>query len=817
MPIPSAILTERLSAFSPVTGDPTLIHPIRKTTVTIIPAPPAERDDDPYFQEYLQNFLHSAHEIVQSLESDLLALEQRPDDRELIHRLFRGYHTLKGGARGAKWLDMADFAHKIETILSRLRDGELSLSAELVSLLLQSVDLLRRFLAEARGEGAPEAGDIAALLTALEPFHHTDQPMVQQETREGIINIINAMRADLPTSLPPSPAGHPPDSEWVGDCYRGFDIIQLAAGAAGLTALANHANQLADGLIPIENGSRPLTAALAPLLGEALTNLEILLAATSPVTPAEQQRLAHTLAALQQYPDPVVESTDPPASLDQPQPLGEILIQQQMVTEQDLLDGLHKQALLGDILVREGKLSEPDRDRALAIQKQQQEQFAQTETVTVRVDVAKLNRLINLVGEIGLFQGSLEQTLEILEQQTDGMEACGQKGTSAAPFAAWRATQTTLREIAHQGQQLTRAVQTCAVDLRLIPIGGLLHSLQRLVRETARQTGKLIRLEIRGAETEMDKNSVERLGDPFKHLLRNAIDHGIEPPAHRQALGKPPHGTLTLHAFYQGGRICIDVQDDGRGIDVAQVLACARQNNWIPEGENPSEAAVLDLLFRPGFSTAKEVTDLSGRGVGLDVVRQEIRALQGTVQIETRPGEGTRFHIQLPLTLAILDGIIVRIGQQALIIPTLSIVESLRPRPEPGQAVGKRPEKDRILWREKSLPLLYLNRLFCPEEPEEEPSMATILIVADAERAVGVWVDETLEQKPVLIKNLDEHFYSIPGIMGASVLDDGRVALILDIPWLLDRGERDHRSGQDGGVAPDPTRGIIPLDPWTTD
>ncbi|MBF0400519.1 MAG: chemotaxis protein CheA [Magnetococcales bacterium] len=739
----------------------------------------AETEEDPYFQSYVQNFLLSAQEIVQTLEQDILALEAAPGDTGRVHAVFRAFHTLKGGARGAKWEELADFAHRIETLLSRLRDGELQISADLVALLLRGVDMLPLFLAAAQGGAAPDPAEIAAILAELEPFIRVDQTTEQRETREAIRSIRNSLGDDLPLFV------QQPDGEWVGDCYRGFDIIQLAAGAAGLQVLADYATQVADLLIPIENGSREITVALAPVLEEVLAVLELLVDTVTPPTPACNQRINRALAALRSYPDPL--PAEPPAPEPQlgARPLGEILLEQQLVSEQDLLEGLNKQRFLGDILVQDGKLSEANRDHALSIQAQQLEQSIRDAAVTIRVDVTKLNRLLNLVGALGHFHGNLDQALANMEQLLEQLSMAGNSTSIKNVGHALVANHTALLEIAHQGELLTRTLQAHAVTLRMIPIGGLLHSFQRLIRDAARQTGKLVRLEIRGAETEVDKNIVEKLSDPFKHLLRNAIDHGIEKPEQRQAEGKPPFGTLLLHAFHQGGQVCIDIQDDGHGIELPRVLEKARQKGWVKADETLSEAAVLALLFRPGLSTANEVTELSGRGVGLDVVQQEIAALHGTIRIRQQLGQGTRFRIQLPLTLAIVDGVIVRVGQQSFIVPTLSILESFRADPILWQTTEGELAEDRLPWRGELLPLLHLGRLLGIEHAREPQGTATILVVSEAGRSAGLLVDETLEQKQLLIKNLEEHFYPVPGIMGASVLDDGRVILILDMAWLL--------------------------------
>jgi len=317
------------------------------------------------------------------------------------------------------------------------------------------------------------------------------------------------------------------------------------------------------------------------------------------------------------------------------------------------------------------------------------------------------------------------------------------------------------------------------MGIRMMPVGSIFARLPRLVRDLAASTGKEIALEIKGEETELDKSVVERLGDPLMHLLRNAADHGIETPAERTAAGKPAAGTIRLHARHQGGSVVLEISDDGRGLDRDRIFAKALERGIAIDSEDLSDERIYGLVFEPGFSTAETVTDISGRGVGMDVVKRSVEGLNGTIAIASKPGQGVTFRIKLPLTLAILDGLLLRVGPERYVLPLISIMESIAPRLDQISQVAGRGEV--IVLRGEPLAVVRLSRLFQIHSDDEEANHGLAVIVEHRGKRLALLVDELLGQQQVVIKSLETHFRKVDGAVGATILGDGQPALILDV------------------------------------
>jgi two-component system chemotaxis sensor kinase CheA len=339
-------------------------------------------------------------------------------------------------------------------------------------------------------------------------------------------------------------------------------------------------------------------------------------------------------------------------------------------------------------------------------------------------------------------------------------------------------------------QDLERNVQVLhesVMRVRMLPISFTLSRFPRMVRDLSRQLEKKIELVVKGENTELDKTVMEKIGDPLVHLLRNSLDHGIEIPADRIKAGKPETGTINLHAFHQGGNIIIEISDDGQGLPREKILGKARQNGLIGEDETLSDDQIQDLIFQPGFSTAEVVSDVSGRGVGMDVVRRNIHALGGTVAVRSKEGVGTTFTISLPLTLAILDGQLVRVGHQVYIFPLVSIVESLSV--DMTQISTVTGACDLLRLREDYIPIIPLHEAFGIEPDSRDLEKSLIVVVESDNVKVGLVVDELQAQQQVVIKSLETNYESVPGISGATILGDGTVSLILDIAGVVDMAE----------------------------
>lgn len=385
------------------------------------------------------------------------------------------------------------------------------------------------------------------------------------------------------------------------------------------------------------------------------------------------------------------------------------------------------------------------------------------QSATIRVELGKIEQLVNNVGEMLIVHAMLNQTLLDLH----GVARLDSR----------------LAESLTRLQRLGRELQENTMALRMQPVTEVFQRCERTVRDIAAAEGKPVQLLIEGGETEFDKGVMEKLTDPLLHLLRNAIDHGLETPPERRALGKPEQGRITLRAYEQGGAVYIEVQDDGRGLNRNSILAAAREHGLLAGAEVPGDEELYALIFRPGFSTAKEVTDLSGRGVGMDVVRRNIELLQGSIQLASEPGAGTTVTLKLPLTMAILDGLAVRVGREIFLIPLWHVLESFRP--SPGQVQLLTGKGEMVFTRAAWLPVVRLHRRLAISDAFTEASCGILVLLDVGGRRCALLVDEIIGQQQVVLKNLGAATPPVNGIAGGTILGDGRVALVLDAAGLL--------------------------------
>lgn len=448
-------------------------------------------------------------------------------------------------------------------------------------------------------------------------------------------------------------------------------------------------------------------------------------------------------------------------------PIGEILAEQEGIPQEEIETALHKQAepptraRIGEVLVKSGQVAA--QDVALALRAQGAAEMSATVQVreTVKVDADRLDQLLDTIGELVIAESMVSQSEELKHLASPAL-------------------------LRHLGQldKITRELQEMGTSLRMIPIRATFQKMARLVRDLTRKSGKKVELVMSGEDTELDKTVVDQIGDPLVHMIRNAVDHGIESdPQERLRLGKPETGRIDLRAYHKGGSIYIEVQDDGGGLDRETILAKALERGLIREGDNLSDRDTFNLIFLPGFSTAKKVSDVSGRGVGMDVVKKNVEALRGQVDIMSEPGMGTLFTIRLPLTLAIIDGMVVRVSSERYIIPTLSIVQSMRPRPDEVSTVFRRGEMLKV--QGDLIPLFRLDSLFVIDGAGQEVTQSTVVVVEDDGKKTGLMVDELLGQQQIVIKPLGEVLQGTPGLSGGAIMPDGQVGLILDIGALV--------------------------------
>ncbi len=569
---------------------------------------------------------------------------------------------------------------------------------------------------------------------------------------------------------------NPDDQELLNRSFRAIHTIKGNSAMLGFDRIATVAHSAEDLLGRLRKREMPLTRQAADLLLRSADVIKRLFVAAKGEPGDETEgddlkRALHTF--LTQGEDSRAANSSAPevSQIHNIQPhkevpkIGELLIEAQAITPSQLDEALRKHKRLGEILVEDRATSPPQVVRAL---EQQVELQHKQDASTIRVSTDKVDKLINLVGELVITQSIINQTVSALGH-----------GRAALLEGAVGQMDRNLREL-----------QERVMAVRMLPVGTVFRRFPRVVRDLAKECGKVIALQIKGEETELDKTVIERISDPMTHLIRNAVDHGIEPTDRRLAKGKPAEGTIQLNAFHQSGSIFIEVADDGRGLDRPKIIRKAVEQGLINGDESLSDDQVYRLIFRPGFSTAEQVTDVSGRGVGMDVVVRNIEGLGGSVGITTEVGRGTRFTIKLPLTLAIMDGLSIQVGGEVYIIPLLSITESIRPKPADLSSVVGRGEV--VSVRGQALPIIHLYEQLNVMPRVIDPTQGLLVIVEQEGRRVALLVDELLGQHQVVIKSLETNYRKVSGVSGATIMGDGRVAMILDVPGLIRLASESH-------------------------
>ncbi|EGF30956.1 Signal transduction histidine kinase CheA [Oxalobacteraceae bacterium IMCC9480] len=695
------------------------------------------------YDEALTLFFDEAREMVQQIEDALLALEQEAANPETINALFRAAHTIKGSA-GIFSLDrVVRFTHQVESVLDRVRKNELSIDAALSELLFKSCDMMAALLAEAQHplhqpealarldlDAAALAGQIAAYLV--------DQPAVGEPADLVAPRTDNLWHISL---------------RFGKDAFRnGFDplaVIHYLKTLGDIVALVTIDDAIPDWAL-FDPESCHLGFELSLRSGATRADID------GAFEFVHDDCMVRIIAPGCSLPDFVALIQ----ALPEERRLGDILVDCGAVTRQALDEALLRQesgapAPLGEILIAQHQVAPEVVDAALSRQSKSREARSD-DARFVRVPADKLDELINLVGELVI---------------------CG----SSASLQALNLNDIDLIGTTQQMSGLVEEIRNGALSLRMVQIGETFARYRRVVRDVSGELGKQVQLEIEGAETELDKSVVEKIGDPLMHLVRNALDHGIESPQLRLAAGKPAGGTIRLSAQHESGNILIRVSDDGRGLDGEKLLAKALQSGLVAPGQVLTEADKLNLIFAPGLSTAEAVTNLSGRGVGMDVVRKNIEALRGAIRLHSVIGQGTLIEIRLPLTLAIIDGFLVRIGDSSFVIPLNAVVECIDA--DESRLQLHHGAAGRIELRGGVLPFLDLRAVFSIAGTRS--GKRSIVVVQSESGRSGLLVDQLLGEYQTVIKPLGKLFQNLRGISGSTVLGSGEVALILDVGAMV--------------------------------
>ncbi|MDN5362801.1 MAG: two-component system, chemotaxis family, sensor kinase CheA [Moorella sp. (in: firmicutes)] len=665
--------------------------------------------------QYLGVFLDEAEEQLQQLDEAVVQLEQTPSDQELLNTIFRAAHTLKGSSASMGFNRLATLTHRMESVLDSLRQGKLAVSREIIDILLAAVDKLRG-LKDSIADGKGEEGEVAEVVARLEAVlaGPTASAAAGATTRETLTlddveqNVIRA-------------------AEVKG--FRAYEIrVQLEAGCQMKSARAylvfNNLKDLGEVIKSVPHTQE--------LEAEKFNDSFVL----AFVSKEDADTLANVVKSTSEIKDvqvrPIILEEDRVAAADSQAP-------QPGRPDHEGAPGANGSGAAGEHRVSQ----------------------------TVRVDVQRLENLMNLVGELVIDRTRLAEVGNGLQAKLANEELL-----------------ETLEEVSLHIGRITSDLQEEIMKARMFPIDQVFNRFPRMVRDLARKAGKELDFIIEGRETELDRTVIEEIGDPLIHLLRNAIDHGIEPPEERLKKGKPRQGTVRLKAFHQENQIVITVEDDGAGMDAEKIKAKA-----VAKGLISAEAAArlgrretVDLIFLPGLSTSDKITDVSGRGVGMDIVRNHIEKINGTIDIRTTPGKGTCFTIKLPLTLAINRSLLVRVGGRVYAFPLANVVEIIDVAPSSIQHVHR---QQVVVVRGRVLPLIYLGQALGLGTTAPEGENYAVVIVGLAEKQVGFIVDNLLGEQEIVIKSLGNFIGKIPGLAGATIMGDGSVALILDVRSLV--------------------------------
>jgi two-component system chemotaxis sensor kinase CheA len=683
--------------------------------------------------QFFAVFFEEAGENLESMESMLLAIDVDAATDDELNAIFRVAHSIKGGAATFGFSDVTVLTHELETLLDRVRKHELPLKRSMVDTLLEAGDVLRAQLArhQTKEGEALDTTDLVARIKTLAAGQDLATESLPDGQRALLVKVgplkdasVADGIADLFRDIPALGTLEALDGgKLSAEGCREFKVLTPSPDSELIELFSFHVSKEQIAIAPFSGGSSARKASAPARADVADSN------AGAPAQPAQPVQPEAAVASSMEgdgfgfFVDP---ATLPAQKKDEAKPA---------------------------VKAAEPKV-QPKADKAAA--------GAGLESTTLRVSVEKVDQLINLVGELVITQAMLTQQTK----QFDPVQY-----------------QSLLAGIADL-ERNTRHLQESVMSIRMIPMSFVFNRFPRMIRDLAAKLGKDLELKMVGEATELDKGLIEKIIDPLTHLVRNSADHGVESPARRIAAGKSATGTITLSAAHQGGSILIEVKDDGAGLNRDKIMNKARERG-LAVRDDMTDSEVWALIWEPGFSTADTLSDVSGRGVGMDVVRKNIAALGGTAELDSAEGYGTRVSIRLPLTLAIMDGMSIGVGDETYILPLASVVESFQVDKQMIQTIGATGRVVKV--REEYLPVVALDEVFCVPRFDYE-RVSEIMVIVEAEgRRVAALVDELLGQHQVVVKNLEANYRRVPDISGATILGDGRVALIIDVGSLVKR------------------------------
>jgi two-component system chemotaxis sensor kinase CheA len=704
-----------------------------------------------------QTFFQECEEQLAELEQGLLILEGGDADPETVNAIFRAVHSIKGGAGAFHLEDLVRFAHAFETTLDHLRSGRLTATPAGSKVMLRAADLLADLVRSARDGGSVDLDRCSAIIEELGALGGANTEAEGDEDGMGDLNF-QPLAVSFDELDFASAAGPAPGPKRFAIQFKPKPDLYSKANEAAL--LFRELARLGETEVTCDFGDLPLLSELDPegayLRWTIVLTTESDEAAIRDVFEFVDQDCELEIALMD-------EASGGPAEAQGEDAAG---LLQRLSAEIGQVSDMPAVAMAGVAeAVRETEASSgasPIASAAAAPKSDQAKVPAATAQTTIRVDIDRVDRLVDLIGELVINQAMLSERV------------------AEAGFASGSTVVMGLDEL----ERLTREIQDSVMAIRAQPVKPVFQRMSRIVREVAEMTGKSVHLVTDGEGTEVDKTVIERLADPLTHMIRNAIDHGIEKPEKRLAAGKSAEGVVRLCALHRSGRIVIEVADDGAGIDRARVKDIAASKGLIAPDAVLSDDEIDNLIFLPGFSTAETVSDISGRGVGMDVVKRSIQALGGRISISSRPGRGSTFTMSLPLTLAVLDGMVVSVAGQTLVLPLTAIVETLQPKSEHVHGFGTNASV--ISVRNALTPLIDVGRrLGYRRQPVDPLACVAILVETETGGRSALMVDTIQDQRQIVVKSLEGNYGHVPGIAAATILGDGRVALIVDVDTVV--------------------------------
>lgn len=704
--------------------------------------------------EFISIFLSEANEIVEGLENDLVLLEDNKSDEDLLNKIFRSAHTLKSSAGTVGFTTMSELNHVAENLLEKVRSGKLDVTPTMITVLLEFLDTVKIMLQniiDGKGEadGVNNIESLKAKIKAIADGNEIDASVQAPTTSSA------APTVKKETSTQAQAIEEPEKKE---ESSSGSNVFHISMSFKATI---------------FDNGIDPLMFLNDLRDIGTISNLKIDSSNVPPISALEDPYTCYTQFSL----DISTNST-----LEQVQNIFLFVIDDNDINISDAKVSVQKEDKIEsqtetqvaeetkeEKTIEETKSQEETKEEIKTEQAKPQTSATKSQVSssvkvqapsTVRVDTRKLDSLMNLIGELVIAQSRIMQLTQSLDIDNG------------------------LKEAVSSMDRTSRQIQEEVMNIRMMPVGPIFNQFHRYVRDLNLELNKEVKLVLKGETTEIDKNMLEQLSDPLKHIIRNSMDHGIErTKEERIARGKPEFGTITMSAAHQEGHVVIEVSDDGNGLNKERIYNKAIEKGLLSKDGKYSDAEIYRTIFSPGLSTAEKITDISGRGVGMDVVRANVEKMKGKIEIKSEEGKGSTFIIKLPLTLAIIEGITFALGEQIYIMPLISIIEQMKVKNEQIKPFEGRGEMIKI--RDEYLPLIRLHKVFEIDTHIEDIDNGIVVVVEAGYRRCAIFVDELLDQQQVVIKSLDSAFSKHSGISGGTILGDGRIALIIDIQGLV--------------------------------